>query len=174
MADRYQVVGECAHVNVTGLGGVQAVQLMYKGAFLPEGVEPKRLQHLVDSGLVAKVEGEPIAPNAAVEQDPNSGESLAGTSSPGQGNGSDGDGLNSGLSEEQRQAQRKAAEDAAALEEKRAAARAKLPTDGSAPDGRASDAVLVEYLVSKGYDRGEAEKAGSSDLRKLAKDAASK
>ncbi len=174
MADQYQVVGECAHVNVTGIGGVQAVQLLYKGAFLPEGVDPARLKHLVDSGLVGKVDGEPIAPNAAIEQNPNTGESLVGTSSHGQGDGSEGDGLNAGLSEEQRQAQRKAADEAAALEQKRAAAKAKLPADGSVPDGRAADAVFVEYLVARGYSRDEVEKASSADLKKLAKDAAAK
>ncbi len=167
MTDRYQVVGECAHVNIISLGGVQSVQLLYKGAFLPEGVEPKRLKHLVDSGLVAKVDGEPIAPNAAIEQDPNSGSTLAGTSSPGQGDGSEGDGLNSGLSEEQRQAQRKASDEAAALEQKRAAARAKLPADGSAPHHNASQEVWVEYAVAKGLGRDEAEKASKEDLKQV-------
>lgn len=59
-------------------------------------------------------------------------------------------------------------------EAKRADARRQLPQDGSAPDGRKSDAVFVEYLVARGYDRAEVEKASGADLRRLAKDAAKK
>lgn len=53
---------------------------------------------------------------------------------------------------------------AAEVEEKRAAARAKLPADGSVPDGRLGQDVWVEYAVLKGMDRTEAEKAVKSDL----------
>ncbi len=53
------------------------------------------------------------------------------------------------------------------VERKRAEAKAKLPVDGSAPDGRASEAVWVEYAVTQGLDRSEAEKAGKDELRKL-------
>ncbi len=59
-------------------------------------------------------------------------------------------------------------------EAKRADARRQLPQDGSAPDGRKSDAVFVEYLVKNGYDRTEVEKASGGDLRRLAKEAAKK
>ncbi len=52
-------------------------------------------------------------------------------------------------------------------EQQRAAIRAQLPADGSAPDGRKSDAVQIEWLVTKGYDRAEVEKADRSELRKL-------
>lgn len=51
----------------------------------------------------------------------------------------------------------------------RSSAAAKLPEDGSAPDGRAGKDVWVEYLVRKGYDRGEAEKQDKAELMKLAK-----
>ncbi len=60
------------------------------------------------------------------------------------------------------------------VEAKRADARRQLPQDGSAPDGRKSDAVFVEFLVGRGYDRAEVEKASGADLRRLAKDAAKK
>lgn len=59
-------------------------------------------------------------------------------------------------------------------ETRRAEARRQLSADGSAPDGRKGDAVFVEYLVNKGYDRAEVEKASSGDLRRLAKEAAKK
>ncbi len=171
MTDRYQVIGECAHVVIQDVSGVSAMTLLYKGAFVPDGVDEARLKHLVDSHLVAKVEDVPLAPNAAVGQDPTVG---IPTSNP-DGGGSEsegpgGDGLHPVLTEEQRQRQREAAE----AEQKQADARAQLPSDGSAPDGRKSDAVFVEYLVARGYDRGEVEKASGTELRRLAKDAAKK
>lgn len=58
-----------------------------------------------------------------------------------------------------------------AVEQKRADARAKLAELGGTPDGRASNAVLVEYLVGKGYDRVEVEKSDRAELQKLAADA---
>jgi hypothetical protein len=56
------------------------------------------------------------------------------------------------------------------VEQKRAAAKAKLAEIGGTPDGRSSDAVLVEYLVGKGYSRTEVEKADRAELRKLVAD----
>ncbi len=144
MTDRYQVVGECAHVVVTDPSGVSAMNLLYKGAFLPDGVDEVRLKHLLDSRLVAKVGEVALAPNAAVAQDGNVGIPPMAPEAPDEGNAGAGD----GLTDEQR------------------AAKAKLPADGSAPDGRASEAVWVEYAVSKGLDRGEATKAGREELRK--------
>ena len=52
--------------------------------------------------------------------------------------------------------------------DKRAAAKAKLPADGSAPDGRAAQAVWVEYLVSKGSRYDDVKDADKADLQKLA------
>ncbi len=167
MGDRYQVIGECAHVVIRDVSGVSAMTLLYKGAPIPDGVEEARLKHLVDSGLVAKVEDVPLAPNAAIEQDPKVG---IPTSKPEGDDSGKGDGVHPTVTEEQRQAQRESAE----TEQKRADARAQLPTDGSAPDGRKSDAVFVEYLVGRGYDRAEVEKASGGDLRRLAKEAAKK
>ncbi len=57
------------------------------------------------------------------------------------------------------------------VEQKRAAAKAKLAEGGGTPDGRSSNAVLVEFLVGKGYDRGELEKSDRAELRKLVADA---
>lgn len=58
-----------------------------------------------------------------------------------------------------------------AVEQKRADARAKLAEIGGTPDGRSANAVLVEYLVARGYDRGAVEQADRSELQKLATDA---
>ncbi len=63
----YQVVAECAHVTVDG-----GMRLIYKGAFVPDGCDPDRLRHLVDSGLVkevGKAADADLAPNAAVVPD---------------------------------------------------------------------------------------------------------
>jgi hypothetical protein len=57
----------------------------------------------------------------------------------------------------------------AELAEKRAAAKAKLPEDGSAPDGRAGQPVWVEYLVTRGSRYEDVAKADKDELVKLAK-----
>lgn len=159
MTKRYQVVGECAHVVVTDVSGVSAMNLLYKGAFLPDGVDEKRLKHLLDSRLVAEVkDGGEIAPNAAVAQDPTVGIPTVGPADAGAGHADD-PGEQPVTSAEDQEADRRRAE-----------ARAQLPADGSAPDGRKPDAVFVEYLVGKGYDRGEVEKADRNQLKKLIAD----
>ncbi len=56
-----------------------------------------------------------------------------------------------------------------AAEAERAEARSKLPADGSPPHGNASKAVWVEFAVSKGMSREEAEKADRDDLREALK-----
>lgn len=57
----------------------------------------------------------------------------------------------------------------AEVAEKRAAAKAKLPADGSAPDGRASKDVRVEWLTDQGYDYGELVKQDDAALKDLVK-----
>ena len=129
----YKVVGEAAHVKVDG-----GLRLAYKGAPVPDGQDPERLEHLLSTGLIAEVEDADLAPNAAVVAD-----EFATTGG-----------------------QRVTPEVDGEQEQKRAAARAKLPADGSAPDGRASTEVWVEYAVSRGLDRTEAEKASREDLKR--------
>ncbi len=152
MTKRYQVVGECAHVTVTDHTGVNAVNLLYKGAFLPDGVDKDRLKHLLDTGLVAEVsEGEEIAPNAAVEQDPTVGippQPPARPDGDDPGNGDEGKGGGEELTAEQK------------------AARAKLPADGSPPHHNAGTDVWVEYAVKQGLSREEASKVSKEELRK--------
>jgi hypothetical protein len=55
------------------------------------------------------------------------------------------------------------------LAEKRAAAKAKLPADGSAPDGRLGQPVWVEYLVSKGSNYDDVQSVDKDQLVALAK-----
>ncbi|MEU4558536.1 hypothetical protein AB0F72_09100 [Actinoplanes sp. NPDC023936] len=179
---QYQVIAECAHVPVTDHSGVKATHLLYKGAFLPDGVDAERLKFLIDGGFVADTDEAPIAPNAAVEQDPARGldsvttEVLAGEKP-------EEPRRDPALQAGERVAEvvtaegavDKAAEsprtasDASAVEAKRAAARARLPEGGAEPDGRASKDVWVEYLAAKGYDYDELVKQEKPDLQKLAK-----
>ncbi|WP_045740875.1 hypothetical protein [Actinoplanes rectilineatus] len=175
----YQVVGECAHVEVQELGGTRSMQMLYKGAPVPAGVSADRLKHLLDNGLIAEMGATPIAPNAAVQQDPARGLDAVTV-----------DVLRGGKPEEPRTdpalgaadriretvtdqgAIDKATEPSKAdqeLAEKRAAARAKLPDGGAEPDGRAGQAVWVEYLVGRGQDYDAVKDADKADLIKLAK-----
>lgn len=165
----YQVVAECAHVTLESPYG-KAVTLLMKGAMVP--ADAPQLQHLLDIGAVAKVDdGETGGVDAA-------GVPAGGYST----------GVPAGItttpvekSEEQRNAEAEAAEQRNAEEakakadaetaEKREAAKAKLPADGSEPDGRASQAVWVEYLLVKHPDRryDDLKDAEKAELQKLAK-----
>lgn len=183
MGARYQVIAECAHVPVTDHSGVTATHLLYKGAFVPEGIAPERLKFLVDGGFVAETGTEPIAPNAAVPQDATVGldgitaATLAGEPPADSGlSGSDVSGTvadavraESGV-DKAAEAPREAS-DTAEAEARRADARTKLAEMGGVPNGRSSDAVLVEFLVGKGYQRGEVEKADRAELKSLVEQA---
>ena len=139
---RYQVVGECAHVTV-GTPSGPMVTLLLKGALLPDAVTAERLEHLLSVNLIAPLDGvEPIMPV--------SGPIL---------NEQDGGTVDGGLPEVDGEE--------AAKEQERAAARSKLPPDGSAPRGNASHDVWVEFAVLKGYDRAEVEKTDRDDIKAL-------
>ncbi|BAL87308.1 hypothetical protein AMIS_20880 [Actinoplanes missouriensis 431] len=181
MGARYQVIAECAHVPVTDHSGVTATHLLYKGAFLPDGVDPKRLEFLLEGGFVAEPGEEPIAPNASVPQDPARGldsvttESLQGK--PAQEPGTPASDVSAEVASAVRAESGidKAAEspreasNASEVDAKRAAAKAKLAElGGKAPDGRASQAVWVEYLVSRGSRYEDVQSVDKADLIKLA------
>ncbi len=161
MSEQFQVTAECAHVT-TARDGVRTQVLMYKGAFLPEGVDAEQLKFLVDGGLVSKVGDVPLAPNASVEQDPRTG---ADSVTPERLQGKSDADIAAARAEEAEAAQQSKAD--AEVEERRAAARRKLAEIGGKPDGRSSEAVMVEYLVANGYDRGEVEKADKGELKNL-------
>src|ERR1051325_5884634 len=141
MAEQFQVVAECVYATVTGPTGT-AVQLLMKGAPFPAG--DKMLDVYLADGFVAKVPGGDVGgvnadgiPAGAFNTDVPAGVKSTPVEK----------------TEEQRKADAEAdakvkahAEDA----ERRTAAQAKLPTDGSAPDGRAGKDVWVEFLVKSG------------------------
>jgi hypothetical protein len=154
---RYQVIAECAYVKIADASGV-SWRLLEKGALI-FGDTPN-LEHLLKNGYVAKVGGEATG-------------------------GVDADGVPSGArqvevpagltttpvevveSDEQKQAKAKAKADADTAE-KRAAAQAKLAElGGKAPDGRASQAVWAEYLVSTGSKYEDVANVDKADLVKL-------
>lgn len=158
---QYQVVAECCYATFTSGFGESQIRLLNKGAMFPAD-DPKLKVYLAD-GFVAKVGGDETGgvdaagiPAAAYDADVPEGM----TTTPVE------------KSEEQRQADAEASEQvkaAAAVADKRTAAQAKLPEDGSAPDGRASKDVWVEYLAAKGYAYDELIKQDKSDLVELAK-----
>lgn len=149
----YQVVAEAAHVK-----NAQGLKLIYKGAFVPDDCDPDRLKHLVDTGMVKEVgsaDDTALAPNAAIVPEENAttgGQRLGpdGSVKP-RVDGGDGSGDKADPK----------------VQARRDAAKAKLPADGSKPDGRSGDQVFVEYLVGKGYDRAELEKADRVTLTRM-------
>lgn len=152
----YQVVGQCAHVTVLGVDGGKQIQLLYKGSILPSSATEQQIKHLLSLNLIAAVGGEPVGTHEV-------GAVAGGTVR----TGLDGDEVESvepGIG-------KPLDPDADVTAGKRAAARAKLPEDGSAPDGRAGHDVWVEYLAARGYDYFELAKQEKSELVSLAKKA---
>jgi hypothetical protein len=148
--DRYQITADCAYVTVQTLTGT-AVALGYRGAFVSPD-DPK-LQHLLDSGMVAKVDdGASIGVNAE------------GTTGPAETPAAGPTSVVSAVPYTDEQL--KANADKAAADAKREAAKAKLPADGSAPHQNASEDVWVAYAVSKGLDEAESKKAGKAEIIK--------
>lgn len=154
----YQIVAECAHVTVDTPQG-PTVMLLYKGAVISDSAP--QLRHLLDNGFVVKV----------------GGDETGGLDSAGIPAGAYDAEVPSGLTttpvektEEQKRVEAEAdakAKADAEVAERRAAAQAKLPADGSAPHANAGEPVWVEYAVKQGVDRNEAQAAGKEELRKL-------
>ncbi len=118
----------------------KAKTLLYKGA--PVAADCPELEHLLSTGLVAKVDD---ASGPGLNADGGLGPSRPPETpaAPASGPVDDPD------------------------EVRRADARQKLAEMGGTPDGRSSEAVWVEYAVTQGLDRVEAEKVGKDELRKV-------
>lgn len=176
MTKRFQVIAECAHVTTTTTG-VRSQVLLYKGAFLPDDVDQDRLDFLLDGGFIAEEGKVAVAPNAAVAQDPRLGVDSV---TPDVLRGEKPADVEAPTSDVAAQvAEVTSAEgriDKAATSpnedpevvQKRAAARAKLPSDGSAPKATNGQDVWVEYLAARGYDYAELAKQDKPELIKLA------
>ncbi len=149
MADQYQLTADCAYLTTETATG-RAKVLAYRGAYIaPDAPE---LKHLLDSGMAAKVgDGGGFGLNAEG--------GLGAAETPAEG-------PRSVVSATVPTTDTVSTSADADAERRQAAARAKLPSDGSAPDGRASEDVWVEYAVARGMDRDEASKAGKEEIRK--------
>ena len=160
----YQVVAECAHATVKTPYGA-AVTLLLKGATVPE--DAPQLQHLLEIGAVAVAGDDETGgvdaagiPLAAYDADVPAG--MTTTPVP----QSDEDKATA----EKAKAEAEKAKADADLEAKRADAQAKLPADGSLPDGRAGKDVWVEWLAKNGYSYDEVSKVeNKAELTDLAK-----
>lgn len=161
----YQIVGECAYVSNDTPSGRTRI-LMYKGALVP-GNAPE-LQHLLSTGLVVKVGGEETGGVNADGLTTAEAEQVDGDAPR-----RDADGVltPSAASADPVPAlspSRTTTGDSDSTDARRAAARAKLPADGSAPDGRASKDVWVEYHVAQGGSYDDLVKQDKAELVKLA------
>ncbi len=164
---RYQVTAECAHVVTETAGGIRSQVLLYRGAFLPEDVAEDRIEFLLDSGLIGEAGATPLAPNAAVQQDPRRGVDSVTSERLKGGSDAEVDAATRAAAEQAEADAEKAKADAE-VAEKRAAARAKLPADGSAPHGNAAQAVWVEYVVGRGQDYDTVKDVDRDELKALA------
>jgi hypothetical protein len=151
MADskRYQVISACAIVPVLTADGEQ-LHTLFNPAVFEADPDHYRIVHNVASGYIAEI--------GAKSQPGVDGAGVAVV------DGKRTDGADFGtpvtLNDPGRVNE---------VEQARSVAAAKLPEDGSAPDGRAGKDVWVEYLVRRGYDRGEVEKQEKPELQKLAR-----
>lgn len=139
----YRVVGQCAHVRTRTDAGVMTLML-YKGSPVPADAPADQIRHLLSVGLIAQVGGTaksaPPVVEPALVTEPETPQVPVVANSPDP-----------------------------ALDAERQAAREKLPSDGSAPDGRASKAVWVEYAVASGYDYDTVAAAEKADIVALFK-----
>ena len=178
MAEQYQVVGALAAFTVSDAEGGAQKLTFYKGNMVPQGVPQNEIEHNLSVKLIAKVGGDAEIPAMT-------GPLGDGTSRPPEGNAladpvpldraptvvspavATTEQVEAGTGVALEQATGTTSQ--SSVDAKRAAARAKLPTDGSEPDGRASQAVGVEYLVARGSRYDDVKDADKTDLQKLAK-----
>jgi hypothetical protein len=168
MADtkRYQVVSAAVIVPVDR-GDGPVIHTLYRGMVFDGDPTNTRVAHNAESGYIVEIGADAVA-----------GVDAAGTplvdDKPTVGDGNPGDPVpmfDPGVVNEQAHQPVVAAkpDTGADVDAKRQAAAAKLPADGSAPDGRAAHEVWVEYAVRKGYDRETVEKSSKDDIRALFK-----
>lgn len=150
MADKKMLQGRAALTLVIPTGGVG--RYVYSGALVdPDEVGELEAERLVDEQYLRWVT---VGEDGTVRPDDAEGDAPAESAGAPAKAGNPHDGT---LSDEPEVLAR------------REAAKAKLPQDGSAPDGRASKDVWVEYAVTKGYSRSEVEKSDRDDIKALFK-----
>lgn len=147
MTDMYQVTAEAVFATVDTMVGKTRI-IVYKGGLL--AADAPEIGHLLASNMVQKVSSGDDTLSTGLNADGGLGEATPADEAPPPPIHTPADMV---------------AVDAE-TERRRAEARAKLPADGSAPDGRAAEEVWVEFAVLQGLDRTEAEKAGKAELRR--------
>ncbi|MFY1686488.1 hypothetical protein [Plantactinospora sp. WMMB782] len=142
---QYQVVGQVAHVRTQSPQGPMT-RLLYKGSLLPDDVSPEQIRHLLSVKLIAPfggvggsdLPGAALPPPIAGQESADDADTDGGNTDDNGGGGPQGGGGTEGS-------------ETPFDDPDRTAARSKLPTDGSLPDGRAAHAVWVEAAVARGY-----------------------
>lgn len=165
---RYVVTGHMAAFDTFTSDGKRRMSF-FRGQAVPEDATPDAIKHNLDVNLIAEVPGSgPVGVDTA-------GAAIAGDERAGEVDGkpgetflqantvSDEQAKRRGLSDDKRDGD--ADSDVAA---KREAARSKLPSDGSVPDGRASQATWVEYHVAQGGNYSDLAKQDKAELVSLA------
>lgn len=161
MADKqYVVTGHMASFDTMTEQGPMRVTF-YRGNRVPVDAKPEQITHHLSVGMIAEVPSDtPVGLDSA-------GAVVAGNERTG-GDGNPGEPF---LANDP-QTSEPGGDTAAKTAEARSAAQAKLPEDGSLPDGRASKDVFVEWLARNGYEYDELVKQDKPDLVALAKQVA--
>lgn len=150
MADkkRYQVLTACVIVPTVNTDGAEYLTTLYAPAVFESDPDHARIQHNVEYGYIqelgAKSTSGVDASGAVMTDNKRVDGEYAGA--PVVQN-------DPGVVNEEAQTRAKAA--------------AKLPEDGSAPDGRASEAVMVEWLARRGYSYDELKNQDKASLKNL-------
>jgi len=171
---RYRVVGEYAQFLTTTASGRMLVGF-HKGAPVPPDATPEAIRHHLSVGLIAPVGGVQAPPPATIDPVAAAQARIAALEA-------ELARATAALEAERRRTPPPASAPAdepttpatadAADEDRWAQARAKLPADGSMPKKTHGQAVWVEYLVARGYDRPALEQATKEELITLAESAA--
>lgn len=151
----YQVTGPCGYFSVPTPQGVMKMQLL-RGAIVPDGVPQQQIEHHLSVGLIERVGDDPY--QTPVD---GNGNSAADVATPLRIE------LNGGpVATPDAPAESKTDQPDPDVESRRAAARAKLAEAGGKPKGTHGKDVWVEYAVTQGLDRAEAEKVSVAELQK--------
>lgn len=169
---RYQVVSACALIPVVEFDGSTVIKTLYRGMVFDAAPGNVRVKHNAESGYVVEIGADAVAGTDAAGEPLVDDQRTTGDGEPGDpvtlfDPGTVNEAAHRAAAEPAVQStpDDPEAQAAAEVEAKREAARAKLPTDGTAPHHNAGEDVWREYAVSRGMDRAEVEKASKDDLK---------
>jgi hypothetical protein len=152
---RYQVIGELATGRTATPHGLMIITFN-RGAILPDDIPQDTIDHLLSVKLIAPI-GEP-APATVSTSTPGPDADLEEAAAAA---------LNAAIDEVPAGEAQPAPETDADIRERRIAARAKLPLDGTPPKKTHGHQVWAEYAVRRGVDRTQAESATKDELIEL-------